>query len=73
MMEESIGKKAEAVGAPWSVERRFRVTEVFLAVLWVWILVSLVARKEWWTDVGLALIWRSVVRVPIYLGCLRIV
>jgi hypothetical protein len=21
----------------WSVERRFRVTEVFLAVLWVWV------------------------------------
>jgi len=40
LMEESIGRKAEVVGAPWSVERRFRVTEVFLAVLWVWILVS---------------------------------
>jgi hypothetical protein len=28
------GEDAE-VGKPWSVERRFRVTEVFLAVLWV--------------------------------------
>jgi hypothetical protein len=26
---------ADAEGKPWSVERRFRVTEVFLAVLWV--------------------------------------
>jgi hypothetical protein len=24
-------------GGKWSVERRFRVTEVFLAVLWVWV------------------------------------
>jgi hypothetical protein len=29
LMEEGL------VEAPWSVERRFRVTEVFLAVLWV--------------------------------------
>jgi hypothetical protein len=34
LMEES---GAEAVGVAWSVEKRFRVTEVFLAVLWVWI------------------------------------
>ena len=34
-MEESLD--GTAVGSPWSVERRFRVTEVFLAVLWVWI------------------------------------
>jgi len=27
-----------AIGGAWSVERRFRVTEVFLAVLWVWLL-----------------------------------
>jgi hypothetical protein len=32
LMEESLDGVA---GAPWSVERRFRVTEVFLAVLWV--------------------------------------
>jgi len=25
------------IGGRWSVERRFRVTEVFLAVLWVWL------------------------------------
>ena len=31
-MEESLDG---VVGTPWSVERRFRVTEVFLAVLWV--------------------------------------
>ena len=32
-MEEAL--EVGQVGAPWSVERRFRVTEVFLAVLWV--------------------------------------
>ena len=32
-----MDENKEAIGAPWSVERRFRVTEVFLAVLWVWI------------------------------------
>lgn len=31
-MEEAL--EVGQVGAPWSVERRFRVTEVFLAVLW---------------------------------------
>jgi hypothetical protein len=31
-------------GGKWSVERRFRVTEVFLAVLWVWISLYLL---EW--------------------------
>ncbi|KAG0650573.1 hypothetical protein D0Z07_3204 [Hyphodiscus hymeniophilus] len=40
LMEEGLeaaldGVLVGAVGAPWSVERRFRVTEVFLAVLWV--------------------------------------
>jgi hypothetical protein len=38
LMEESLGVRPEATGAPWSVEKRFRVTEVFLAVLWVGIL-----------------------------------
>jgi hypothetical protein len=38
LTEDNLG--SEAVGAPWSVERRFRVTEVFLAVLWVWISLS---------------------------------
>lgn len=27
----------EGIEVAWSVEKRFRVTEVFLAVLWVWI------------------------------------
>jgi hypothetical protein len=35
-MEEAL--EVGQVGARWSVERRFRVTEVFLAVLWVGIL-----------------------------------
>ena len=30
-----MDEEGSMVGAPWSVERRFRVTEVFLAVLWV--------------------------------------
>ncbi len=39
LMEEGLDKGLNgAAGAPWSVERRFRVTEVFLAVLWVWYL-----------------------------------
>jgi len=29
--------RMNVIGGPWSVERRFRVTEVFLAVLWVWL------------------------------------
>jgi hypothetical protein len=37
LMAESLAIGTEDVGA-WSEERRFRVTEVFLAVLWVWIL-----------------------------------
>lgn len=32
LMEDDLGPKA--IGNTWSVERRFRVTEVFLAVLW---------------------------------------
>ena len=32
LMEEGLDG---VPGVPWSVERRFRVTEVFLAVLWV--------------------------------------
>ena len=32
-MEEGLDAALES---PWSVEKRFRVTEVFLAVLWVW-------------------------------------
>jgi len=28
-------ENADGMGAPWSVERRFRITEVFLAILWV--------------------------------------
>ncbi|KAH8589665.1 N-glycosylation protein-domain-containing protein [Bisporella sp. PMI_857] len=32
LAEEMVG--GVVTGAPWSVERRFRVTEVFLAVLW---------------------------------------
>jgi len=35
MGELLLDENKEAIGAPWSVERRFRVTEVFLAVLWV--------------------------------------
>jgi hypothetical protein len=35
MGELLLDEDKEAIGAPWSVERRFRVTEVFLAVLWV--------------------------------------
>lgn len=30
-----MGMVSDEVGVPWSVERRFRVTEVFLALLWV--------------------------------------
>lgn len=40
MGELLLDENEAAVGAPWSVERRFRVTEVFLAVLWVCILDS---------------------------------
>jgi hypothetical protein len=35
MGELLLDECREEIGAPWSVERRFRVTEVFLAVLWV--------------------------------------
>ena len=35
LLEEGCAEGGEFVGAPWCVERRFRVTEVFLAVLWV--------------------------------------
>jgi hypothetical protein len=35
MGELLLDESNEEIGAPWSVERRFRVTEVFLAVLWV--------------------------------------
>ena len=47
LIEESCVNRATASGlavdgtiggGSWSVERRFRVTEVFLAVLWVWLL-----------------------------------
>ncbi|KAG9247407.1 N-glycosylation protein-domain-containing protein [Calycina marina] len=34
LIEDDFCVGGEASGAPWSVERRFRVTEVFLAVLW---------------------------------------
>jgi len=34
MGELLLDESKEEIGAPWSVERRFRVTEVFLAVLW---------------------------------------
>jgi hypothetical protein len=34
-MGELVLAEVEPEGKPWSVERRFRVTEVFLAVLWV--------------------------------------
>jgi hypothetical protein len=37
LLEESCVDGGKSIGVPWSVERRFRVTEVFLAVLWVWI------------------------------------
>jgi hypothetical protein len=64
---------AGVVGAPWSVERRFRVTEVFLAVLWVWMLflgdVSSVG-NAWF---GYMLIRGSVVRAHTSHGCSRIV
>ena len=39
-----------AIGAPWSVERRFRVTEVFLAVLWVGLLFLLLEGEA--LDIG---------------------
>lgn len=35
MGELLLDEDAAIPGRPWSVERRFRVTEVFLAVLWV--------------------------------------
>lgn len=31
-----LDESGQDIEAPWSVEKRFRVTEVFLAVLWVW-------------------------------------
>jgi hypothetical protein len=34
LVDEACGMGNEG---KWSVERRFRVTEVFLAVLWVWV------------------------------------
>jgi hypothetical protein len=34
-MGELVLAEGEPEGKPWTVERRFRVTEVFLAVLWV--------------------------------------
>lgn len=34
-MGELLRDEIEQGGGSWSVERRFRVTEVFLAVLWV--------------------------------------
>jgi hypothetical protein len=39
LLEEEVG------GGAWSVERRFRVTEVFLAVLWVCIVLLLCLRE----------------------------
>jgi hypothetical protein len=54
LMEES--GSAEAIGALWSVEKRFRVTEVFLAVLWVWISLSMLEVLQ---DVGPVLDWIS--------------
>lgn len=41
LMEES---GTGDMSMPWSVEKRFRVTEVFLAVLWVW---SSLAVSDW--------------------------
>ena len=35
LLEENEVAGQGSIRAPWSVERRFRVTEVFLAVLWV--------------------------------------
>jgi hypothetical protein len=37
LLDEGVACGVEGLGhgQPWSVERRFRVTEVFLAVLWV--------------------------------------
>lgn len=40
MGELLLDESKEEIGPPWSVERRFRVTEVFLAVLWVCISVD---------------------------------
>jgi hypothetical protein len=34
-------------GGKWSVERRFRVTEVFLAVLWVWVSLYILKWSSW--------------------------
>lgn len=39
LLEEGCVDRGDSVGVSWCVERRFRVTEVFLAVLWVWIIV----------------------------------
>jgi hypothetical protein len=35
LLEEGCVDRGDSVGVSWCVERRFRVTEVFLAVLWV--------------------------------------
>lgn len=71
LMEES---GAEPVGMAWSVEKRFRVTEVFLAVLWVWI--SLLSSRETEDERGRAfgymLIRGSAVQVRTYHGYLLI-
>jgi len=46
----------EEVGGVWSVERRFRVTEVFLAVLWVCLFSVLwCAWGGWEGEMGLGL------------------
>src|SRR6202041_978303 len=36
LLEEGCVGGGRSFTEPWCIERRFRVTEVFLAVLWVW-------------------------------------
>jgi len=35
LLLDEVGKEGLMGGGMWSIEKRFRVTEVFLAVLWV--------------------------------------
>jgi hypothetical protein len=49
-----MGENPVMAATPWGVERRFRVTEVFLAVLWVWNLSP----------------WKAAGRLPLYLPTL---
>lgn len=65
LLEEGLcAEGGEAVGAQWCVERRFRVTEVFLAVVWVRINSRMAARQ---TGICADLLKVLCKRVPVFL------